>query len=278
MTDLLRGDEDPSLWFREHYEEAADEILAFLSEDGVVVDDAAVVDIGAGDGIIDLGLAVKGRPRELVAYDVRPTDTDALRRMAKLNGLEDLPPNLSFAPSRIDGLPAPDGYFDVAVTWSVFEHVTHPVRMLSEISRVLKPGGTLFLQVWPLFYSEHGGHLWPHYGESFPHLLHSDDEIRQHLIGRRGTDPTRDASDEYASLNRMTLDDLQRALLAAGLTTVKIELLSGVVHIPVALSHLPLAWVGLSGVKLLAVTASSEGGGDTTPSAPIARAPDDASV
>lgn len=254
MTDEVRGDEDPGLWFREHYDDATDQVLTFLSQDGVSLNGKVVMDIGAGDGIIDLGLAVKGRPRELVAYDVRPTDIDALRRMAKINGLESLPSNLSFAPSTVDGLPAPDHYFDVAVTWSVFEHVTYPVRMLSEVRRVLRPGGALFLQIWPLFHSEHGGHLWPHFAEPFPHLMRTDAEIRKRLIGRRATDPTRDALDEYASLNRMTLDELHRALLLAGLRTVKLELITNTVHIPEALSHLPLGLVGIAGVKLLAVT------------------------
>ncbi len=254
-NDVLRADEDPELWFSEHYEDAADQILEFLTIEGPPIEGKLVVDIGAGDGIIDVGLAIKGRPRELIAYDVRPTDVDALRRMVKLSGVADeIPANLSFARSAVDALPAPDGYFDVAVTWSVFEHVTEPVRMLSEVSRVLKPGGALFLQLWPFFHSEHGGHLWPHFADPFPHLLHSDEEIRERLIGRRATDPTREALDEYESLNRITLDDLHRALLVAGFTTVKLELLTNTIHIPPVLSHLPLSLVGVGGVKLLAVT------------------------
>jgi SAM-dependent methyltransferase len=255
IVDTARGDEDPQVWFHEHYNEAADQILEFLETDGRTLDGVKVTDIGAGDGIIDLGLANKGRPSMLVGYDVRPTDVDALRRTAEAAGVADAWPEcLSFAESEVDRLPAPDQFFDVAVTWSVFEHVTHPVRMLSEISRVLRPGGVLFLQLWPFFYSEHGGHLWPHYDEPFPHLLRTDEEVRAYLVGRRATDPTRDAGDEYESLNRITLDDLQRALLRAELTTVKLELLTNAIHIPVALSHLPLSHLGIAGVKLLAVT------------------------
>jgi SAM-dependent methyltransferase len=250
-----RGDQDPQVWFREHYEEAADQILEFLGADGLTLDGTAVADIGSGDGITDLGLAIKGRPSEFVGFDVRPTDVDALLRSAQVAGVADeLPENLSFRVSHIDGLPSADGYFDVVVTWSVFEHVTHPVRMLSEVARILKPGGILFLQLWPFFHSEHGGHLWPHYEEPFPHLLHTDAEVRDHIVGRRATDPTRDAVDEYESLNRITLNELQRAMLASGLTTRKLELLTNAVHIPPELSHLPLTVVGIGGVKLLAVT------------------------
>lgn len=252
---IVRGDEDPQEWFREHFDGAAEQVLDFLeAPDGPLVD-RTVADIGCGDGVIDLGLTLKGRPRKFVGYDVRPTDVDALRRIAAAAGVaDDLPSNLSFDTSGIDELPAEDNAFDVVVTWSVFEHVSYPVRMLSEISRVLKPDGILFLQLWPFFYSEHGGHLWPHYDEEFPHLRRGDEEIREHLRGRRGTDRTRtDAVDEYESLNRITVDQLHNAILAAGMTVTKLELITNAVHIPRELGHLPLSLVGVGGVKLLAV-------------------------
>lgn len=250
----VRGDENPEEWFREHFDGAVKQILSFLDAPSEPLAGRVVADVGCGDGIIDLGLTLKGRPSALVGYDVRPTDVDALRRGASAAGVADeLPDALSFATSRTDQLPSEDGVFDVVVTWSVFEHVTYPVRMLSEISRILKPDGILFLQLWPFFHSEHGGHLWPHYDDGFPHLLHTDAEIREHVRGRRGTDPSRGAVDEFESLNRLTLDELHRAILLAGMTVTKLELLTNAVHIPRDLGHLPLSLVGVGGIKLLAV-------------------------
>ena len=250
----LRGDQDPELWFREHFDDAADQVLAFVDEVGGLAD-RVVADIGCGDGIIDLGLVLKGRPRKLVGYDIRPTDTDALERAAAVAGVaEELPEQLSFETSGPDQVPSEDDAFDVVVTWSVFEHVTRPVAMLSEITRILKPDGVLLLQLWPLFYSEHGGHLWPHYDEPFPHLVHTDEAILEHIRGRSGTDRTRDdAVDEYESLNRITLDQLHAAILAAGMIMTKLEVLTDAVHIPRELTHLPPSIVGVGGVKLLAV-------------------------
>jgi SAM-dependent methyltransferase len=250
----VRGDEDPQEWFRQHFDGAVEQIIEFLDRPDPLAG-RAVADVGCGDGVIDLGLTIKGRPSRLVGYDVRPSDVDALRRTAAAAGVaQSLPEALSFETSGIDQLPAEDDSFDVVVTWSVFEHVHYPVRMLSEISRILKPDGILFLQLWPFFYSEHGGHLWPHYDEEFPHLRRTDEEIREHLRGRRGTDATRrDAIDEYESLNRITLDQLQNSILAAGMTVTKLELLTSAVHIPVDLGHMPLSQLGVGGVKLLAI-------------------------
>jgi len=40
-----------------------------------------------------------------------------------------------------------DEYFDVATLWHVLEHLPHPRSALSEIHRILKPGGILVVQV-----------------------------------------------------------------------------------------------------------------------------------
>jgi SAM-dependent methyltransferase len=240
-------------WFKEHYEDAADEILGFLSGDGIMLEGRRVADIGCGDGIIDLGLALKGRPEELVGYDLIDVDTGALLRAARGAGVgAELPPGLRFERSQANAIPAADAYFDLVVTWSVFEHVDDPVALLGEVRRVIKPDGYLFLQLWPFYDSEHGGHLWPHYEGSFPHLLRTDEQILREVDGRQGTDPRRSADDEYRSLNKITLDELHRALLANSFSVAKLKLIAQAVHIPRQLSHRSLADLGVGGIELLA--------------------------
>jgi SAM-dependent methyltransferase len=240
-------------WFKEHYEDAADEILGFLSGDGITLEGRRVADIGCGDGIIDLGLALKGRPEELVGYDLMDVDTGALLRAARGAGVgSELPAGLRFERSAPTAIPAPDSYFDVVVTWSVFEHVDNPVALLGEVRRVIKPDGYLFLQLWPFYDSEHGGHLWPHYEGSFPHLLRTDEQILREVEGRQGTDPRRSADDEYRSLNKITLDELHRALLANRFAVAKLKLIAQAVHIPPQLSHRSLGDLGVGGIELLA--------------------------
>jgi SAM-dependent methyltransferase len=247
---------DPTQWFVDHFDGAAQQIIDFITSDNVELDGATVADIGSGDGIIDLGVLLKARPAKLVGYDIKRVDTDALRRsMAAAGVREELPHSdtLAFVESEPDGVPAPNDTFDVVYSWSVFEHVDKPVEMLREIHRILKPEGVLFLQIWPFFNSRHGGHLWLTIDEPFAQLSRSPFSIERELKGQPATDPSRTADDEFRSLNRLTLDSLQRALLAAHLRIVKIELVGEAVHIPPALAHQPMSDLAISGVKLLAV-------------------------
>jgi ubiquinone/menaquinone biosynthesis C-methylase UbiE len=54
-----------------------------------------------------------------------------------------------------------DDLFDFAFSLNAFEHIPDPGRALQEIARVLKPGGTVFLQFNSLYLSD-GGHYLSH--------------------------------------------------------------------------------------------------------------------
>lgn len=61
----------------------------------------------------------------------------------------------------IENLQFPDASFDAAVCWSVLEHVPHPEKAISEIHRVLKPGGQVWVQLPFLFpYHESPSDYW----------------------------------------------------------------------------------------------------------------------
>jgi SAM-dependent methyltransferase len=51
-------------------------------------------------------------------------------------------------------IPVEDARFDHVLLTQVLEHLPEPGRVLAELHRVLKPGGTLWLTA-PLFYAEH---------------------------------------------------------------------------------------------------------------------------
>jgi SAM-dependent methyltransferase len=246
---------DPETWFREHFDEAATEVVEFLRGDGIELGGKRVADIGCGDGIIDLGVFMKARPDLLVGYDIRPVNRGALAEVARAHGIDELPNDevLSFMQSEPGFIPCPPDTFDVVFSWSTFEHVSELPKMLREVARIMKPESFFLLQVWPLFHSFHGGHLWLSVPQPFAHLRLPPAEIEAMLDGRPATDPSRSAVDEYRSLNRATLDDLQRGLLHAGLRPTKVKPIVETFHVPAEVSHLPLSQLAISGIQLIAV-------------------------
>jgi SAM-dependent methyltransferase len=244
-------------WFEEHYREAPQQVVDFLAGDGLSLEGRVVADIGCGDGIIDLGLVDLARPARLVGYDLEPTDTSRLLADARAAGVAEqgLPENLEFHTNTPTALPADDASFDALVSWSTFEHVAQPVALLREMRRVLKPDGLLFLQIWPLYHSQHGSHLWPWYPDGYAQFEHDDADIERHL---RASEVGRDQDvdfilGEFRTLNRITVDKLQRAMLAADLHVTKFELLTGATRISPSLARLPLSELGIAGIKLVAV-------------------------
>lgn len=253
---LSTADRETSAWFAEHYGDAADQVIEFLAGDGIAMTGADVADVGCGDGIIDLGVAHKARPRTLVGFDIVPTDPAWLLKRAHEEGVaEELPESLEFRTCDALTLPADDDSYDFVFTWSAFEHVEDPVAVFREIRRVLRPGGILMLQIWPLYHSEHGAHLWQCIPDSYVHLIRGQADIEAEV--RATTEHSSEEIEEFlevfATLNRVTLDDLQRAMLAAPLRVAKLEIQSETVHIPPELARRSLSQLGISGVKLLAV-------------------------
>lgn len=253
---LSTADRHTSAWFKEHYEEAAGQVVDFLAGDSISLAGRRVADVGCGDGIIDLGVMHKAGPAQLVGFDIAPTSTEELLESARREGVaEELPAGLEFRTCEPRRLPADDASFDVVFTWSAFEHVEDPLAVAGEIRRILRPDGVLMLQLWPFFHSEHGAHLWQSVPEPFIQHLRSGSEVEE-VVRAAAAHPeelTEEFLEVYATLNRITLDDLQRALLGGGLGVTKIQLISETVRIPPQLFRRSLSHLAVAGVKLLAV-------------------------
>lgn len=245
-------------WFWDQYDTGAEQVVAFLSDAGVVLEGATVADIGCGSGVMDLGIYRRCRPRALVGYDIHPVDTVELRARARAEGLDPrLPPGLEFRTSQPCHLPAADKTFDVVVSWSAFEHIADPLCVLREAKRILADHGTFMLQLWPFYHSEHGSHLWDWYPEGWAHLTRTTDTIEREVraSGRRSAEWTEVMLREFQSLNRLTLDELGRRIVQAGFVVTRFEPITATVHIPPELRNWPLSLLAISGVKLLAIPA-----------------------
>lgn len=244
-------------WFRDHYDSAASRVVEFLAMDGLSLEGKEVADIGAGDGILDLGLVHKAGPARLVGFDLGATNGDYLLASATREGVcEALPPVLEFAVSGPTDIPAEDGSFDVVVSWSAFEHIDDAVGVLREARRIVRDDGFLFVQVWPFYHSQFGSHLRDWFPEGWEHLEKSPEEVE--AVVRSSEVHASEWADvmlhEFEKLNQLTVDDLGKALVDAGFVVRRLNLLTRAVPVPAgAASRIALSLLGIEGVELTAV-------------------------
>ena len=109
-----------------------------------------LLDCGCGPGSITTDLAGRVAPGEVVGVDVDSTQVEIARSRAVRLGVGDV----RFEVASVHELPFADEAFDAALSHGVVEHLSEPVAALSEIRRVLKPGGILGVR-----HADLGGHL-----------------------------------------------------------------------------------------------------------------------
>jgi len=104
--------------------------------DSYVKSDYSVLDIGCGDGQ-HYGFMLASRVSQYFGLDV---SSEALKIAAK----QGIKPNLWPGHGR---MPFNDNCFDAAICIEVLEHLQNPEHVVSEIHRILKPGGTVIVTV-----------------------------------------------------------------------------------------------------------------------------------
>lgn len=247
---------EPGLeWFSEKYSRAAGEIASFGEPCGVTLDGLDIADIGCGEGSMALGLCHQVRPRKLIGFDLIATDVGVLMERSRALGLADAVPRaLEFRQSAPASTGADDDEFDFVYSWSAFEHVWDPIAVLEEIRRILRPEGYFFLQLWPFYFSAKGSHLWQWFDEDFHHLLAHEREIVAQVSAsdRQPQEWAAYMTREFEHLNRVTVDELQRAVLVAGFDVVRLELLTSPTMLTPSLARYSWSDLGISGIKLLA--------------------------
>ena len=222
-------------WFYKHFDHAARVIASYMLGDSPLLS-GSVLDVGCGDGVTDLGIALRQHPRELVGIDPF-RGYERLPQILREAGmpLASLPDNLTFLPADANAIPFEDDRFDVVISWGSLEHIAGGhAQALREIRRVLKPDGLLFAHPG-LFYSDIGHHLGEFAfarAEPYVHLKLSRDALREKVLASRPD--YIDRAGEFASsaqywqwfteLNPITTDSFERELRASGFEPWRVAL------------------------------------------------------
>ncbi|HSC27173.1 MAG TPA: class I SAM-dependent methyltransferase, partial [Vicinamibacterales bacterium] len=143
----FRSEYDYALF--EYYRSA--KVIAFLERAGVAVG-GRVLDAGCGGGGMPLSLAEEADL--VVGIDPAERFQSAAATLGRERGLR----NLKFALADGMRLPFPAGTFDLVLSHAVIEHVADAPLYLRECSRVLVPGGHVYLSTAP-YLSFAGAHL-----------------------------------------------------------------------------------------------------------------------
>ena len=97
----------------------------------------SVLDAGCGPGTITQGLAEIAAPGKVIGCDLEAGMVERATELAEGKGLD----NLDFQVGNILDLPFEDNTFDVVMSCAVTEHLSEPVKAMSELGRVAKQGG-----------------------------------------------------------------------------------------------------------------------------------------
>jgi arsenite methyltransferase len=101
-----------------------------------------VVDVGSGAGIDSLIAArMVGPTGQVIGVDMTP----AMLAKARQAAAEARVANVTFREGYAEALPVPDGWADVVISNGVLNLIPDKAAALSEMARVLKPGGRLQL-------------------------------------------------------------------------------------------------------------------------------------
>jgi SAM-dependent methyltransferase len=226
-------------WFFRHFDHAALVVTDYLLQRSPLLK-GRILDVGCGDGIIDLGIFLRTQPAELVGIDPFK-GYERLPAALAANGLPgDLLDDalaggrLRFRPADANAIPYPDDYFDVVVSWGSLEHIAGGYgQALQEIRRVLKKDGLLFVHPG-LYYGALGNHLGEFFDDPFSHLKLPPEELREAVLS---TQPRRmDRAGQVATpaeywqwfteLNPIRVAEFERELRALGFEPWRVALRS----------------------------------------------------
>lgn len=103
--------------------------------DGLVPQSAYILEVGPGPGFTSIELARGGRHR-VTGLDISHTFVELAGKNAKKAGVQ-----VNFQQGNVAKMPFADNSFDFVLCRAAFKNFSEPVRAISEMRRVLRPGG-----------------------------------------------------------------------------------------------------------------------------------------
>jgi cyclopropane fatty-acyl-phospholipid synthase-like methyltransferase len=223
MSEEWSADRITNAVYRNKFINVTDVIRDWVADHGGLAG-KDVLDFGCGEATMALGIALRHGARRVVGCEIHKEIDNCVPYAKAQLGLERLPDNLELRRVDADTPLEALGSFDVIYSWSVFEHVSQNliVDCLVKMRRVMRPGGVMFLQTTPLYYSAEGSHMKPWVPAPWAHLSMQQDLLYAAL---RAKTKSREQADHlqwvYETLNRVTAPQLLRAAKEAGFEIVR---------------------------------------------------------
>ena len=121
------------------------------------------LDVGCGSGELTLAFARRGI-EHVTGVDVLPRNIEAARACARRAGVGE---GVQFV-CRDFYEWAPEGKYDVLLSFDALEHIEAPAAFLARMADLLAPGGVAVLAFGPLFHSPFGDHMWDFFRVQIP--------------------------------------------------------------------------------------------------------------
>ena len=115
------------------------ELAPLVADHAGVVAPMAVLDVGCGPGALTAELVKRLGAKAVSACDPSPVFIESVTANF---------PGATVKIGAIEALPFPDNAFDAALAQLVLHFVVDPVKGVSEMMRVTRPGGTVAATVW----------------------------------------------------------------------------------------------------------------------------------